>query len=54
MAELKLELSYQEVTGYGLQYGFSQLITNMDHGPHLVRLILWNQEVTQAAAQLVV
>lgn len=50
--ELKSKLNFQKVIGFGQQSGFYQKITIMVNGQHLVKLILWNQEVTLVTAQL--
>jgi uncharacterized membrane protein (Fun14 family) len=46
MEELKLELSFQKVTGFGQLFGYFLNITLMVVGQHQVKLIWLNQEET--------
>ena len=45
MDVFKLELNYQKVIGYGLQYGYYQEIMNMENGQQVDKLISWKAEV---------
>jgi hypothetical protein len=54
MEELRSLLNSPKVTGFGLLFGFSQLIKPTAHGLLLAKLISWSLVVTQLVALLAV